>query len=165
MDRRQALDEAAHEVAGGRRAVGVVAAVPYGDLVDLEVANRLDLRRHHALYLLDHEQGRCGLGIPGGARDQFVVPIRLCVEDLLDALRLGLVHREDGIRLTLGDAALALGLGLRSDLDLLLLNSLADDLAGLQPLFLLAVEGALDGCLGLGRGDVRPLLCSGLRLV
>ena len=88
----------------------------------------------------------------------------LGIQNLLDTLSLSFVHCKNRVGLTTCHTALTFGLSLGSDLNLLLLDVLSDNLACFQALFLLTGEGALDSSLGLRRGNVSPLLGTGFSL-
>src|SRR5690606_9433768 len=106
------------------------------DLVDLEVADGLDLHLHDLLELLDEEERGSRARVAAAAADERVVTGGLALEHLADALGLGLVAVEDGVGLAARAEAGLLGVRGREDLGLPLVDLLADDLAGGEALAL-----------------------------
>ena len=157
MDRRQALDEGGDKVGGCSTFAAVVAGVPHGDLVDLEVRNGFGLSSHEFLDLLNHEQGGSGLGVAASAGDESGITFCFGFEHSALPLCFGVVGSQGGVSLTLGDAALALGLGFGCDFDLLLRDFLTGNFLGSQALAFKLVLRLLDFNLGLALGDFRTL--------
>src|SRR5699024_10012651 len=124
-----------------------LAAVPDGDLVDLDVLDRVHLDAHQLLHLVGRHQAHGAVGVAAGGGDNLPQAVGLLEQDLLGALGLGLHLGQDGVRLAPGLPADLLGLGLGLQLHAALVDLGADDDVGL-----------LGGLLALGAGLLGLLL-------
>ena len=156
MQRRQALDQIAHEV-GCRGTAIATTGIPHGDLVDLDVLDRLGLQRDNFLDLLGHKEGGTGASVATTAFNQALVTLGLGIEHLPDTLGLGFVLGQDGVSYTLGFLTGLLRLGSRSDLNLLTIDLFAHNFRSIKPFFLSLGLSLLDGYLGLTVGHFTTL--------
>ena len=166
VDRGERSDEPGEELSGlaARSVAPGGAAVPDGDLVDLEVLDGLDLLLDELGELLDQQECGCDGGILGARGDELAVSLGLGLEDLLDAERLGLVPGEDGVCLASGFEAELLGLGCGGDLDALAFDLLGGDLVLAEASDFLLAFGFEDGACGVCGGDLGASACLGLDL-
>jgi hypothetical protein len=127
VQRRQALHHSGEEVRRGGAAGAVRArtGIPHRHLVDLDRLDRFHLERDDLLELFGEQQRRRRARVVARAVHQRLVTLRLGLEHLADALRLGFVLEQDGVRLALCFAPGLFGRGIGRDRDLLLLDLLS----------------------------------------
>ncbi len=158
---RDGLHQAGDKARRGGLAILLLAAVPDGDLVDLDALDGVHLDAHELLHLVGQHQVHGVVGVAARGGHDLPPAVGLLDQALLGALGRGLHLGQDGVGLALGAAADLLGLGRGLQLPAALVDLGLDDDVGLLGGLLTLGAGGLGLLLGgvgllqgLGRGDL-----------